>query len=275
MASVAATALWMAAARARESDRPDAIFRDPLAEVLAGEDGFAVMRTMEEGLPANPTLAIRTRYFDDQVRNLVAEYGIRQLVLLAAGMDTRAFRLEFPPDLTCFEIDHPDLVEVKARRLGQTTARPTCRRITLAADLTRPWADKLTASGFDPGRPAIFLAEGLLSYLASPEVDALLAAVTHLARSKSHLLVDIAGEPRVDNAAMAEWMQRREKAGIALRFGTDEPERLLAAHGWQAQVAQYGDEQANFGRWPWPPIDRTAPIQHNFLVTARRRAPGG
>ncbi|MBO0839996.1 MAG: class I SAM-dependent methyltransferase [Sciscionella sp.] len=206
MTSAAATALWMAAARARESDRQDAIFHDPLAEVLAGADGFAVMRSMEDGLPPNPTLAIRTRYFDDQVRNLVAEHRIGQLVLLAAGMDTRAYRLALPSDLTCFEIDHPELVEMKAHRLATTTAEPTCRRITLAADLTRPWTDNLTKAGFDPARPAIFLAEGLLSYLTGDDVASLLDAVTQLATTNSHLLLDIAGNPRVDNAAMAEWV---------------------------------------------------------------------
>ncbi|MBO0852552.1 MAG: SAM-dependent methyltransferase [Nocardia sp.] len=270
MPATTSTALWMAAARARESDRPDAIFHDPLAETLAGPDGFALMQTMEEGLPPNPTLSIRTRFFDDQIRNLVTDTGIDQLVILAAGMDTRAYRLNMPPDLLCVEIDHPELVELKTQRLTTTTAEPTCQRVSIAADLTQPWTAELTHTGFDPARPAIFLAEGLLSYLNHSQVTALLRTITDLSTTESHLLVDIAGNPRADNAAIAEWMDRREKAGISQRFGTDEPEQLLAAHQWRAHVIQYGDQQANYGRWPWPPIPRNAPIQHNYLVTAQR-----
>src|SRR5215212_9662049 len=96
------TALWMAAVRARESARPDRLFDDPLAEVLAGAEGFDLMTRMEADLGENPTLVIRPRFFDDALLRAVVDRRIGQVVILAAGMDSRAYRLTLP---TVFEVD--------------------------------------------------------------------------------------------------------------------------------------------------------------------------
>ena len=269
MDPVSTTAHWMAAVRARETARRDRLFEDPLAEVLAGTEGFDLMTRMEVDLPENPTLPIRTRFFDDAVVRLVAEHVIGQVVLLAAGMDTRAYRLDLP---IVFELDRPAVLEVKEARLGVAAAEPRCPRIAVGADLTREWASDLIGSGFRADVPSVFLAEGLLGYLEEPDVHRLLETLGRLAAPGSFLLADVSGRSAVDVPFMAVWLQRLADNGIdPARFGTDDPEGLLAAHGWEATVTEYGQEGANFGRWPLPPMprdDRSLP--HHYLMVGER-----
>src|ERR1700728_4188405 len=106
---VSMTAHWMAAERARETARPDRLFEDPLAEVLAGTEGVDLMARMGVDLPVNPAFPIRTRFFDDALVRLLADHRIGQVVLMGAGMGTRAYRLDLP---TVFEIDRPALLDV-------------------------------------------------------------------------------------------------------------------------------------------------------------------
>jgi len=165
------TALWMAAERARETARPDRLFDDPLAEVLAGQEGFDLMTRMEAGLGENPTLVIRPRFFDDALVHAVLDRRIGQVVILAAGMDSRAYRLALP---TVFEVDRRAVLELKDSRLLAASAQPRCERITVSADLTGAWADELLRAGFDVDMPSAFVAEGLLGYLGEPDVHRLL-----------------------------------------------------------------------------------------------------
>lgn len=273
---VSSTALWMAAERARESARPDRLFADPLAEALAGPEGKQIMAEMTTGLPDNPAIPIRTRYFDDRLLALVGADQITQVVLVAAGMDTRAFRLGLPPDTTIYELDQPPLLALKDQRLGEAGARPSCGRRVVPADVTSRWGDDLVSAGFAVTEPAVFVAEGLLGYLEEPQVHHLLDTLASLAGSGSVLLADLSGRTPVDAPYMATWFARLEKAGMSRRFATNDPAGLCAAHGWQADVAEYGDESANYGRWPWPSVDRHDPNwPHNYLITARRRGAGG
>ena len=118
MDGVGLTSLWVAAMRAVETERPDAMISDPFARALAGEKGFDVMsRGDPPGVPRPPVIAVRTRYFDDTVQASL-ESGLRQLVIVAAGMDSRAFRLAFPTATRVFEIDQPEVLAYKAERLG-------------------------------------------------------------------------------------------------------------------------------------------------------------
>jgi methyltransferase (TIGR00027 family) len=158
MDGVSQTALWMAAVRARESARSDRLFEDPLAEVLAGPEGFDLMNRMEADLGENPTLVIRPRFFDDALVGALADQEIGQVVILAAGMDSRPYRLDLP---IVFEIDRPVVLELKESRLAAVSAKPRCRRIIVGADLNREWAHELLRAGFDAEVPSIFLAEGL------------------------------------------------------------------------------------------------------------------
>jgi methyltransferase (TIGR00027 family) len=266
---VSRTALWMAAARARESERPDRLFYDPLARRLAGADGEELMARMEAGLPENPTLSIRTRFFDDALTQILTDRKIDQVVMMAAGMDTRAFRMNLP---TVFEIDHPDLLHVKNARLSEALAQPLGRRVTVGADLTGRWADELVRSGFQADMPTVFLAEGLLGYLEEPEVHDLFEALEHLAASGSFLLTDVSGQSALNDPEFAFWLQRMATNGIiGGRFGTDDPAALLAAHGWEATVSDYGGTDANFGRWPWPSVGPNDPsAARSYLIVAKR-----
>ena len=268
---VASTALWMAAERARESERPDRLFDDPLAAGLAGPEGARIMADMQEGMPDNPAIPIRTRYFDDQLLAVVGTDRIAQVVLVAAGMDTRAFRLGFPADVVLFELDKPALLDLKEERLGAAGApRPTCERHITPVDLRRSWAQYLLKSGFAVGEPTAFVAEGLLGYLEESAVHQLLDTLAQLAGPDSVLLADVSGRTPPCVPHMTAWSARLEKASMSRRFATDDPEGLFAAHGWEAQVVEYGEESANFGRWPWPLIDRhDTNWPHSYLVSAR------
>jgi methyltransferase (TIGR00027 family) len=251
--AVSLTALWMAAERARETARPDRLFDDPYAEALAGPEGrelLARMTTPEDN--TGRSIPIRTRFFDDAVRRLTGAHGIRQVVLLAAGMDTRAFRLDLPPDLRVFELDRPHLLAVKESRLAAVAARPRTHRITLGTDLSGPWADDLLGAGFR-AEPTLWVAEGLLAYLDAAQVHRLLATITELSDDRHWLLVDVVGRSLLESPHFAPWLRRFADGGMAWRFGTDDPQELLAGHGWTADVTRYGDEGANLGRWPWPP----------------------
>lgn len=269
MDPVPMTACWMAAVRARETVRSDRLFDDPLADTLAGQDGVDLMTRMEADLPENPALPIRTRFFDDALVRVLVDRKISQVVALAAGMDARAFRLDLPK---VFEIDNPGLLEVKEARLVAVGARPRCERIALAADLTGAWVDVLVRAGFDNNSPSVFLAEGLLGYLEEREVHQLLDDVNTLAAPGSYFLADVSGRSALDSPFAAAWYERCAGNGIPnARFGTDDPEDLFDAHGWDATVTQYGEEPANFGRWLYPTIPRDdLSVPHNYLIVAKK-----
>src|ERR687894_2064648 len=126
---VAPTSRWMAAARARESERADRLFYDPLAAALAGPDGFAWLERMESAARSDsPGLypVIRTRFFDDFLLDACRRLGVRQVVLAAAGMDIRAFRLNWPSRTRLYEMDLPEVLDTKEDVLGRVGAKPAC-----------------------------------------------------------------------------------------------------------------------------------------------------
>jgi methyltransferase (TIGR00027 family) len=267
---VARTAQWMAAERARESARPDRLFDDPYAETFAGTEGWALLdRMAAPGGGTGFAIPIRTRFFDDALRRAVAA-GVRQVVLLAAGMDARAFRLDLPAGLRVYELDRPELLALKETRVAELGARPRCARTVVGVDLAGEWADGLVAAGLGTG-PTLWLAEGLLPYLDAAAVHRLFAAVTRLSAPGDRLLTDVTGQSFLTSPYLAAWLKRFADNGMPWRFGTDDPRALLAGHGWDADVTRCGDEGAHFGRWPWPPVppgDTRWP--HSYLVVARR-----
>ena len=267
MQGVSLTALWTAAQRAQESARPDRLVEDPLAETLAGPEGARIMGILQAGEPPSPTVAIRTRFFDDRLvartfgntrrEDAGREDPARQVVLLGAGMDSRAFRLGLLPHVTVFELDQPELLRLKDQRLERAGAKPTCERRSVPCDLGGAWKDALLSSGFSTKEAAVFVAEGLLMYLDQHQVDGLLDVLNTLSVPGSTLLADVCGRSLRYSPYMTEWFAGLERAGMAWRFATDEPEVLLAEHGWEADVVRYGDERAHFGRWPGPKVDRS------------------
>jgi len=269
LSGVSVTAYWMAAERARETVRPDRLFEDPLAARLAGPEGVELMEAMEEGFGPNPAFAVRTRFFDDALLRLAAGKRVGQIVLLAAGMDARAYRLDLPKVL---EVDLPGLMEEKDARLAGARPPRRSERVAVAADLTGSWGDALLAARFQPNVPSVFVAEGLLGYLHAHEVHRLLDTVSGLAAPGSALLADVSGRSSIEHPATAPWLRRLAERGITGgRFGTDEPGELLSSHGWRATVSQYGDADASYGRWPYPPAPREdLSLPHNYLMVAQR-----
>jgi methyltransferase (TIGR00027 family) len=274
MDPVATTGLYTAMLRAQESDRPDRLFSDPFAKALAGSQGnelLAWMETQCPGISQHPVVAVRTRFFDDALRRIVTESRVDQLVILAAGLDTRAFRLPLPPDLILFELDRPEVLDLKAIRLTQLSATPRCQRIPIPVDLAGDWSSALQAGGFNRQRPAAWLVEGLLHYLTEAQVHQVLSTLSGLAVPGSWLLTDLVSHTFYTSPQLADFLAMMAANGSPLHFGTDNPERLMAAHGWRSQVTRFGEDGASFDRWIIPTDywdDPQSP--HGYLITGQR-----
>lgn len=273
MDALAHTARAMAAVRARESARPDALFHDPFAVTLAGREALDALDGAAPQMRANPFAVIRTRVFDEWLAQVVADAAIRQVVLLAAGMDSRAFRLRWPAGLTLWELDQPALLDLKERLLTAAHAVPRCERRTVGVALERDeWPAQLRAAGFEAARPSAWLAEGFFEYPDGATVDHLLRTMAALAAPGSLLGADFASQRLLRARWMAPYLRTFEQQGTPWRFGTDQPEALLTRCGWRPlQVRQPGDRSTGFGRWPWPVAPRWVPgVPRLFVVTALR-----
>ncbi|MFD8786579.1 SAM-dependent methyltransferase [Kitasatospora sp. NPDC059599] len=190
LSPVSRTALSVALVRAYESSRPDPLFVDPYAAAFVTAAEVPLPATGPAGGFAKALAAqgvLRTRFYDDRL--LAA--GADQVVLLAAGLDTRAYRLDWPAGTRVFELDLGPVLDFKEQVLDGLGAVPRSGRTTLPADLLdRDWPARLVAAGFDPSRRSAWLAEGLLVYLTPEEAAGLLTAVAALAAPGSRLLLE-------------------------------------------------------------------------------------
>ena len=266
-AAVEATALWTAAVRAAERARDDRLFDDPWADALAGDEGRAWIegKRPESYAP----IAIRTRYFDDWLASVVGA-GIRQVVVLAAGFDTRAYRLTWPDGLRWFEVDRPGVLRHKSDMLAGSGGRPRCDHHAVVADLADPaWPTLLREAGFDPGRPAAFLLEGFLFYLPNETIAGIVDAVSSLAVKGSRLGFDIVDPVTLTSPYTQAWLEMQAAAGAPWIGSMTDPAAFLAARGWVASLTQPGQPDASFGRWTLPVYPVHAPgLPHNWYVTA-------
>jgi len=272
---VAPTSRWMAAARARESERADPLLHDPLAAALAGPQGFAWLGHMKAAAWSHaPGLypVIRARFFDEFVLDACWSAGVRQVVLTAAGLDARAFRLRWPTGTRLYELDLPEVLSKKDDVIGQAGATPNCDRLTVGVDLRDvTWPEALLARGYRPQDGSVWLIEGLLYYLAKPDVNRLLETVGRLTATESLLGLDVMNRGLFFSPPAWPMQVALALRGAPGRFGTDDPETLLARHGFDAEVTQPGDHDANFGRWPRPLLSRDVPgWPRSFLVRAKR-----
>ncbi len=249
-APFSSSAYWIAAVRARESARPDRLFEDPFAEHLAGALGEDILRRSEETAGAeNPFLPVRTRFIDDLILGTAVE-GV-QIVLLGAGLDTRAFRLPLPAASRVFELDRPSLLDRKDALLARFGARPLALRIPIRCDLAEDWWAYLLSHGFDPNVRAIWIAEGLLFYLAGPDVDGLLRRTRALSVDGSAIVADVFGSGIMAAAGMPAYVAAAERRGLPSPFWTDDPQRLLEDAGWQTtEIVEADDALATYGRLP-------------------------
>ena len=187
---VASTALQLAAIRACESLRDDRLFNDPFARKLAGEDAIAIAtkKVAEHEDQGRPFGQVRTRYFDDFLLGNVDNFS--QVVLLGAGLDTRAFRLDLLKDLKFFEIDRSEIIDYKNNILGGET--PQCDRITIATNLEEStWVNLLLEKGFDRNQKTMWILEGFLYYLQESQVVDLMKQISDLSSLGSYLGCDL------------------------------------------------------------------------------------
>jgi methyltransferase (TIGR00027 family) len=259
LAGVGKTALGVAAVRAHESGRPDRLFDDPFAAsfVAAVPGAFPerAQRSDEQrsvGAAFATHAVIRTRFYDDYL--LAAD--AHQVVLLAAGLDTRAFRLPWPDHVRVFEVDLPEVLAFKQTVLDARAAAPACVRTTVAADLSAPdWADHLAAGGFDPAVPTAWLIEGVLIYLTHEAAAALLARVDRLSAPGSRVAFEYhtgATSDLLDQARTTSTMvgyAELWRGGLAVDAAD-----WLREHGWRPSVHALGDLAAGYGR----PLRRAA-----------------
>ena len=270
-------ALAVAAARARETLRAGKLFDDPLASSLAGPEGVAWLECVDAALPP-PTglgpspLAVRTRFFDDFLLGALTAPSLRQVVLVAAGMDARAFRLAWPDGVTLFELDDPALLARKAEVLAAAGVAPLCTRNAVAVDLTGDWTGPLLDAGFDRARPSVWLIEGLLPYLDEAGVHALLQPLSSLAAPGSVLGGDLPGKGALASPLLAPLMALLAERGVPWRFGAESPETLFSLYGWIPSVVETWEAAGRYGfpARPAPPRSISG-VPRSFLVTARRR----
>ena len=276
MTPVGATSRWIAAARALETEHEKPLFTDPYARALAGDDGFALLDEMRRA--AGPTsgasgpdlyLSLRTRFLDDALTSAVRDRGITQVVLMAAGMDTRAFRLSWPAGVVVYELDRDDVFDAKEPVLASLGAKPACDRRVIRVDLAGEWIPTLLAEGFDPARPTAFLAEGLLMYLQPAAAEGVVRGISSIAADDSWIGLDAVNKEMLDSPFTTTYMKKLADLGAPWHFAISAPDIFFAHHGWRAAVVMPGDPEANFGRWPFPVMPRSMPgIPRTFFVTA-------
>ncbi|MER6298931.1 SAM-dependent methyltransferase [Kitasatospora sp. NPDC001539] len=262
LSPVSRTALSVARVRARESSRPDPLFTDPYAAAFLEAAGTPPApgsgSALAKALVANSIL--RTRFYDDRL--LAA--GADQVVLLAAGLDTRAHRLDWPAGTRVFELDLEPVLAFKDQVLDELGAVPRSERTSLPADLLDPhWPARLVAAGFDPARPCAWLAEGLLPYLTAEQAAGLLTAVTALAAPGSRLLLergrDITATPPDPALAHITGLWR---GGLGPDTHT-----WLERHGWTTTLTSLQRVADTYGR-PLP-----GPSTAGFIEALRHPAP--
>jgi methyltransferase (TIGR00027 family) len=247
---VGVTALGVAAGRSMETHRADGLVADPFAESFveaARPPEPMPTRLDDHGATADPMwssmstyIGVRSRFFDRYFEDAV-ESGIDQLVLLASGLDTRAYRLDLPGGCRLFEIDQPKVLEFKEAVLEEQGASPRCDRVAVAIDLREDWPSALRKAGFDPDRPTAWLAEGLLPYLPADAERALFTNVDELSGPGSRIAIEYIrneGLPEFDDE---EIRRTTDRMGIDIADlwhveGKGDPTVFLTDRGWSVRA---------------------------------------
>lgn len=251
---VGMTAVFVAAARALESARDDRLLEDRWASEFVRQSGWdppteQLDDDMREMLTA--WVAARTKFLDDLVLDAVAG-GCAQVVLLGAGLDTRAFRLPWPKPVTVYELDTPEMIDFKTEVLGAT--EPTAAaRVAVPIDLRENWPAALRRAGFLADVPTVWILEGLLMYLPGEAVDALMRRVGELSAPGSAVGATITNADatavlndsplfRVSPISREEWL------GMLHWSGPADPVSWFGSYGWRATAVSIDDVAARYGR---------------------------
>ena len=289
---VGATATMVAAARALASGGTNPIINDPFAAPLVRAVGLDFFRRLVDGdiiasdgydgsskdlALETDSIAVRTRFFDDFFLN-AARDGIRQSVILAAGLDARAYRLAWPPGSVVYEVDQPQVVEFKSTAMANLGAAPTADRRTVSIDLREDWPAALRRDGFDVTQPTSWSAEGLLMYLPPDAQDRLFDNITGLSASGSKLATEYHPDsgPNMTQRAQ-EFNERWAKFGcdIDLSGLFFEGERsnvadYLTERGWQVTARKRRDLFGDYGL-EFPDDDEMAQFRNIVAVNATLR----
>jgi methyltransferase (TIGR00027 family) len=288
---VGATATMVAAARALASAETDAIIDDPFAAALVRTVGLEFfIRLIDGDLPKSgvpeaedggerdlqletDSIAVRTRFFDDFFLNATRD-GIRQSVILAAGLDARAYRLAWPPGSVVYEVDQPKVVEFKSTAMANLGAAPTADRRSVSIDLRDDWPDALRRSGFDMTQPTSWSAEGLLMYLPPEAQDRLFDKITELSAPGSKLATEYHGDSRRTMTERAQQFNQRwanlgcdiDVSGLFFDGERSNVVDYLTDHGWRVTTRPRREYFADYGRVF--PDDEESQLRNIIAVTA-------
>lgn len=268
VSGVGYTALLVAGWRAVHAVSPKPLVRDEYAKVFieATHDPYLTGVLAKPGTSEDETAfprlyGVQTRFFDDFF-NDAGRAGIRQAVIVAAGLDSRAYRLDWPYGTTVFEVDLPKVLEFKARVLGEHGATPKARRSEVAADLRTDWPTPLQAAGFDPHSPSAWSVEGVLPYLTDEAQTTLFTRIGELCAPGSRIAIGALGS-RLDREQLGAL--ETTHPGVNMSGDVDfsaltyepktDPAEWLAAHGWAVEpVRNTLQLQAGYGMTP-PDVD--------------------
>src|ERR1700741_2964551 len=300
--SVGATALGVAGARATETESDNPLISDPFARVFldAAGDGlwnmFGMSKLPPEGVEAEPDVALRmqarvnymasrTAFFDQFFLD-AANAGVRQVVILAAGLDARSWRVPWPDGGTVFELDQPKVLEFKSSTLRDRGAQPTANLVNVPVDLRHDWPTALRQAGFDSDAPSAFTAEGLLPFLPATAQDLLFERIQALTAPGSRVAVEAPGpdftNPAIRDRQRAQMQRYRE---LAAQLGRDEHDfpdfdelwyfeartdvgEWLREHGWDVSVLTTEEMMARYDRRPPEGLEDGSP--DTLFVSAER-----
>lgn len=293
--SVGATAVMVALARAAETASADPLIRDQFAEPLVSTPELEGVREQvtawwagaEDDDPDGAVRAqeminyqaVRTHFFDAYFDDAAAA-GIRQAVIVAAGLDSRAYRLDWPAGTTVYEIDLPKVLEYKAETLAGHGSTPIAERRPVPVDLRHDWPKALREAGYDPSRPTAWLAEGLLPFLPAAAQEGLFASIDALSGPGSRVAVENFGvdaeKRREAEQRWAELKAKREARGQDTSFnpfdlwfddeGRPDCGDWFGAHGWTVRTVNAREEAARLGR---EPQNEDRPFANSFVTATK------
>jgi methyltransferase (TIGR00027 family) len=294
--SVGATALTVAAARAAETEGPRPLFRDPFARVFLDAAGEGMWSVFDRSSAAemDPELAARMQglrdfvvartAFIDDFFVAAAEAGIRQVVILASGLDARAWRLAWPDGTRVYELDQPKVLDFKAATLREHGAEPTAERIEVPVDLRQDWPVALRDKGFDPQAPTAWSVEGLLRYLPSQAQDLLFERIHDISVPGSRIVLNAPTQDAADPERVARERDLSERLRTALGTQVKVPppnvhelsyaeERTdvvewLTGHGWEAAATTVPEAIARYGRGSNGAAEKSS--IPSFFISGRR-----
>ena len=271
--NVSDTARWVAVYRAMETARPDAIFRDPYAGRLAGDRGVQIVDEMKQGRSMAWAMIVRTAVMDEMILDRINNHGVDTVLNLAAGLDTRAWRLPLKHDLHWVDVDLPAMTEYKATRMRGET--PVCRYEAIAADLTdAAIRDALFSQMERSARKMLVITEGLLIYLPPEAQDRLLDNITALSAAGSRLATEHMSKTTLTGDWADKLTERARRMGstidLAGLFYSGERNTArdyLGRHGWTTSVLLTEDAYAANG-FQLPANEWTALAIDSVYLTA-------